>query len=577
VLIANRGEIALRIIRACHEMDLEAIAIYGSYETDADHVKAADDSWLLPAYSSLPYLNIDGIIEIALRANADAVHPGYGFLAENANFARAVEAAGLVFIGPPADAIDQMGDKIEARKVAVNAGIGPVPGTTGPVDSIDAALTWADSNGYPVAVKASGGGGGRGFRVARNVTELPEAFAGSRGEAERYFANPEVYLERYLEQPRHIEVQVFADSHGNVLAFPERDCSVQRRHQKLIEESPSPAVDPELRERLGDATVKLTRAVDYRGAGTIEFLLDSTGDFYFLEMNTRIQVEHTITEMVTGIDLVKEQIRIAMGHPLSFTADDLQPRGWAFEARINAEDAGRNFAPTSGQVTRYREPGGLGVRVDAALGEGGSVAPEFDSMIAKLIVWGRTREEALARLRRSLKEFVVEGVPTTIPFHLNVAEHPEFVAGHASTTFITDYPGVIPPPAPAANALANDAPVRKPLVVEVNGRRFDIAVLGGGVSGSGRNGGTQSPKRERKHRAKATHSGNDVLSPVQGTVIRLGATVGDTVNVGDLICVVEAMKMENELTAHRAGTISDINVNVGETVKIGATIAVITD
>lgn len=577
VLIANRGEIALRIVRACRELGIETVAIYSSSESNAEHVRAADDAWVLPPFDSLAYLNVEGIVEIAVRSRVDAVHPGYGFLAENASFARAVEGAGLIFIGPPAESIEQMGDKIAARKIAIGAGIQPVPGTIAPISDLNEAITWADTHGYPVAVKASGGGGGRGFRVAATAEELSDAYQGSRGEAERYFANPDVYLERYLEHPRHIEVQIFADAHGVVLAFPERDCSIQRRHQKLIEESPSPAVDPDLRMRLGQAAVELTRAVDYRGAGTIEFLLDQHGEFYFLEMNTRIQVEHTISEMVTGIDLVKEQIRVANGLPLSFDQDDLQPNGWAIEARINAEDAGRNFAPVSGVVTTYREPTGFGVRIDAALREGGSVAPEFDSLIAKLVVWGRDRDEALSRLRRTLDEYVIEGVPTTIPFHVNVAGHPEFEMGNASTTFIVDYPEVIPSPQPDLVAQTADDPMQKSLVVEVNGRRFDVSVAGDSVSTARSGTSPRNPRRDRLDRAKTVQSGNVLISPVQGTVIRVAAELGSIVSTGDLICVVEAMKMENELTAHRAGTITDLYPEVGSSIKIGATIAVISD
>jgi acetyl-CoA/propionyl-CoA carboxylase biotin carboxyl carrier protein len=372
-------------------------------------------------------------------------------------------------------------------------------------------------------------------------------------------------------------VQVFADVHGNVVAFPERDCSVQRRHQKLIEESPSPAVSPELREQLADAAVALTRAVDYRGAGTIEFLLDETGEFYFLEMNTRIQVEHTITEMVTGIDLVREQIRVAEGSPLSFSAVDVAPRGWAFEARINAEDAGRQFAPVSGNVTTYREPAGFGVRVDAALSEGGEVSPAFDSLIAKLIVWGRDREESLSRLKRSLQEFRIEGVPTTIPFHLNVANHPEFVLGRASTTFVSDFPEVLPPPAPPVNGLVDRGVDRKTFTVEVAGRRFDVGVLGNGIAVNDTTSGRKMAPRSKRQRTATAHDGNSLVSPVQGSVVRVAVSQGQVVNAGDLICVVEAMKMENEITAHRSGTLTEVNVAVGDSLKIGATVAVISD
>jgi acetyl-CoA/propionyl-CoA carboxylase biotin carboxyl carrier protein len=579
ILVANRGEIALRVIRACHEMDIEAIAVYAAAEANATHVLAADDAYVLPEFTSIPYLNGEGIIDIARRARADAIHPGYGFLAENAGFARAVESAGMRFVGPTATAIEAMGDKIAARKIAIEAGIPPVPGTTEPVPDAASAGEWAVRYGFPVAIKASGGGGGRGFRVARAPGELVSAFEGSRGEAARYFSNPDVYVERYLEHPRHIEVQVFADAHGNVVAFPERDCSVQRRHQKLIEESPSPAVSPELRARLAEAATALTKAVDYRGAGTIEFLLDESGEFYFLEMNTRIQVEHTITEMVTGIDLVREQIRVAEGRFLSFSAADVTPRGWSFEARINAEDAGRQFAPSSGTITTYREPAGFGVRVDAALREGGEVSPEFDSLIAKLVVWGRDRDEALSRLRRTLREFRIEGVPTTISFHLQVASHPEFVAGRASTTFVTDFPDVLPPPAPprSQDGIVDKPLERKTLTVEVAGRRFEVSVLGNDTTGNGPATTRNVTRRGRRERSAMTHSGNDLVSPVHGNVVRVAVEQDQSVEPGDLICVVEAMKMENELTAHKAGTVTELKVKVGDSLKIGATVAVIAD
>ncbi|HEV2065330.1 MAG TPA: acetyl-CoA carboxylase biotin carboxylase subunit, partial [Thermomicrobiales bacterium] len=446
VLIANRGEIAVRVIRACREMGVRAIAIYGDGDEDAMHVQLADDARRIPEGDTLPYLRQEAIVEIAKVAEADAIHPGYGFLAENADFAERVTRAGLIFVGPSAQAIRAMGDKVAARRIATDAGVGPVPGTTDPVTSVEDAGRMAEEIGWPIAVKASGGGGGRGFRVARTPEDLASAFEGSRGEAERYFSNPDVYFERYLEHPRHIEVQVFGDTHGTVVALGERDCSVQRRHQKLIEEAPSPAVSPQLRERFLEASERLASAVDYVGAGTIEYLLDADGSFYFLEMNTRIQVEHTVTEMVTGIDLVKEQIRVAEGAPLSFGREARETRGWAIQCRINAEDPGREFAPTPGTVTAYREPAGFGVRIDSAMTPGSTIHAGYDSMIAKLVTWGRDREEAIARMQRCLEDYVIEGVPTTIPFHQRAIDHPDFRSDGATTTFIPDHPAVIPPP-----------------------------------------------------------------------------------------------------------------------------------
>lgn len=579
LLVANRGEIALRIMRACREMDIAPIAVYGEGEESAPHVRYADEAHRLSTESGIPYLDIHAVVGAARACNADAVHPGYGFLAENAEFARAVSAAGLIFIGPSPEAIAAMGDKVEARRIAASAGVPMVAGTMDPVATVDEAQSIAEDIGYPVAVKAVGGGGGRGFRVARTSDEIEAAFTGSRGEAERYFANPAVYLERYLEHPRHIEIQVFADTHGNVVSLGERDCSIQRRHQKLIEEAPSPAVDASLRVRLGESAIALARAVDYVGAGTVEFLLDATGTYAFLEMNTRIQVEHTVTEMVTGIDLVREQIAVAMGHPLSFTADDVRPRGSAIECRINAEDAGRDFAPTPAQVERYREPAGLGIRVDSALAQGDAVMPQFDSMIAKLLAWGRTREEAISRMMRALGDFEIRGPATTIPFHLSVMEHGDFRDGGATTTFLTDHPEVLPIASRAEPIVAGDdkrEPVR--MIVEVNSRRFETVVHGAPI---GSPNGVAPSRRKRpgaadgRGRGSLTGGGDDLTSPIQGTVIRVPVEEGTTVESGQVICVVEAMKMENELVAHKSGTLTELAAAVGNTVSIGQVIATI--
>jgi len=587
VLVANRGEIALRVMRACRELGISTVAIYGPGEDDALHVRYADDAYRLPESTGMAYLAIDAIVDIARRAGADAVHPGYGFLSENAAFAEAVLAAGLIFIGPEAATIAAMGDKVEARRIAIAAGVHPVPGTEDPVETADEAIAWAAKVGYPVAVKASGGGGGRGFRVAQSAAELPDAFAGSRGEAERYFANPTVYLERYLEHPRHIEIQVFGDMHGNVVAFPERDCSVQRRHQKLVEESPSPAVTPEIRSAIQAAAAKLASAVNYLGAGTVEFLLDADGSFFFLEMNTRIQVEHTVTELVTGIDLVAEQIRVAMGAPLSFRAP-MPLHGWAIECRINAEDSSRQFAPVPGTIATYCEPAGFGIRVDSGFGPGGTVSPAYDSLIAKLVAWGRTREEALARLRRALADFAITGVPTTIPFHERVIDHPAFVRGEATTTFLADYPEVLvaDTASPATSTTPAEGSERDStdMIVEVNGRRFSVVVNApvAAPPPNGRNGSVRNPSAGRRpsRPAKGTANngnGNQLVSSVQGTVIRVNVEAGQEVAAGDLICVIEAMKMENEIVAHRAGRIAELGVTVGGAVAVGATIATIVD
>ncbi len=580
VLIANRGEIAVRVVRACQELGIRAVAIYGDGDEDAMHVQLADEARRIPEGAGLPYLRQREIIETALAAGVDAIHPGYGFLAENGDFAEAVAGAGLVFIGPSAEAIRAMGDKVAARRIAVDAGVGPVPGTTEPVATVDDAARAAREIGYPVAVKASGGGGGRGFRVAFAEDELERAFDGSRGEAERYFSNPDVYLERYIGQPRHIEVQIFGDTHGNLIAIGERDCSVQRRHQKLIEETPSPAVTPALREELLAASERLARAVGYVGAGTIEYLLDADGTFYFLEMNTRIQVEHTITEMVTGIDLVKEQIRVAAGDRLGFGGEVRAAKGWAIECRINAEDPGRDFAPTPGVITAYREPAGFGVRVDSAMTPGSAIHAGYDSMIAKLVTWGRTRDEAIARMERCLGEYVIEGVPTTIAFHRRVLAHDVFRREGATTAFVPEHPEVVPAPvSPAPDSTEQGALGRERMLVEVDGRRFEVVVHAddpADMTATQRGSRKTRPTRDA-HRGASTSngSGNDVISPIQGTVIRVDVEEGATVAAGDRICVVEAMKMENELIAHQSGVVASLAVAVGNGVKVGDVIATV--
>jgi acetyl-CoA/propionyl-CoA carboxylase biotin carboxyl carrier protein len=576
VLVANRGEIAVRVIRACRELDISPVAVYGPGEESARHVLLADDAYRLEATDRLPYLDIVAIIAVAGRSKCKAVHPGYGFLAENPEFATACGEAGLVFVGPSAGSIRSMGDKIIAREIAAAAGVPVVPGSDGPVDSPDAARVWADNHGYPVAIKASAGGGGRGFRVARAAGEIEDAFTGSAGEARRYFANPMVYLERYLHQPRHIEVQVFADAHGNVVWLDERDCSVQRRHQKLIEETPSPAVDSGLRVALGEAAVRLARAVEYVGAGTVEFMLAADGGFYFLEMNTRIQVEHTITEEVTGIDLVKEQLRVAAGAELSFAQETVESRGHSLQCRINAEDAGRDFRPTPGVLEKLQFPEGPGIRVDTAMVEGSEVSPAYDSLIAKLVTWGRDRDESIARMKRALAEFRVEGVPTTIAFHQNVLDHPSFLAGAATTAFLVEHPEVLPEPS-GSRALAPEAAGDvETLLVEVNGRRLEVRIHNAlRISGHRNTPGRERPAALRKKAAAGNHhdGGSEIRSPLQGTVLRVGVEAGASVATGDLICVVEAMKMENEITAPRDGSIASVDVSAGATVSVGTVVA----
>lgn len=440
VLIANRGEIAVRIIRACRELGIQTVAVFSEADREALHVKMADEAYCIgPTASKESYLNMTNLMSVASITHADAIHPGYGFLAENANFAELCGACNITFIGPEAEAINKMGDKSVARETMKNAGVPTVPGTEGLIEDIDEAVTIAEGIGYPVIVKATAGGGGKGMRVANHEEDLRKAIRQAQKEAETAFGNPGVYLEKYLEEPRHIEIQIIADKHGNVAHLGERDCSIQRRHQKLVEEAPSPALHQELREQMGNAAVAAAKAVNYHGAGTVEFLLDKHGQFYFMEMNTRIQVEHPVTEMITGVDLIKEQIAVAAGYPLSFAQEDIQINGWAIECRINAENPAKNFMPSPGKVEGYLPPGGYGVRVDSAVYPGYQISPFYDSMVAKLIVWGKDRDEAIQRMKRALGEFVIEGVKTTVPFHLKLLEHEAFVKGDFNTKFLETY------------------------------------------------------------------------------------------------------------------------------------------
>ena len=586
LLIANRAEIAVRIIRACRELGVETVAIYASGEENVPHVRQADDAYLIPSDLPLPYLDIDAIIEVARRAGASAVHPGYGFLAENADFAGACARAGLTFVGPGPDAIRAMGDKIEARRLASAAGIPITAGSEGGIASADEARAWAGAHGYPVAIKAAGGGGGRGFRVAASAAEIEAAYTGASSEASRSFANPIVYVEQYLEHPRHVEVQILADNEGRVAVLGDRDCSVQRRHQKLIEEAPAPGLPDGVRQRMAEASIALARGVDYRSAGTLEFMVTPDHQFYFLEMNTRIQVEHPVTEMVTGVDIVKEQIRIASGLPISFADADVTPRGHAIECRINAEDPGRSFAPVPGVVRDYREPAGFGIRVDSAMEPGGEISPAYDSMIAKLIAWGRDRSEAIARMQRALADFEVTGVPTTIPFHRAVMADPGFRDAIPTTTFLVEHPDVIPPPAvidqPDQASSDGQDELTERLVAEVNGRRFVVrlpALVGTATNGATRPAVSRrpGPPSASGGRSGGGAGGAELTSPIQGTVLRVLAEAGQAVRQGDVICIVEAMKMENELVAHRDGTLAEVRVTPGATVRIRDVVAVISD
>lgn len=437
VLIANRGEIAVRVIRACREMGIKTVAVYSEADKEALHVKIADEAYCIgPTASKDSYLNMTNLMSAAILSNADAIHPGYGFLAENADFSEFCAECNITFIGPDAEAINKMGAKAVARDTMKRAGVPTVPGTEGLVEDLEEAVKVAHTIGYPVIVKATAGGGGKGMRVANDETELRKAIRQAQKEAETAFGNPGVYLEKYLEEPRHVEIQIIADKKGNVVYLGERDCSIQRRHQKLVEEAPSPALDQELRERMGNAAIAAAKSVNYHGAGTVEFLLDKHEQFYFMEMNTRIQVEHPVTEMITGVDLIKEQIGVAAGYPLSFQQSDIQIKGWALECRINAENPAKNFMPSPGKVEMYLPPGGYGVRVDSAVYPGYQISPFYDSMVAKIIVWGKDRNEAIQRMKRALAEFVISGIKTTIPFHLQLLEHEAFVKGDFNTKFL---------------------------------------------------------------------------------------------------------------------------------------------
>lgn len=444
VLIANRGEIAVRIIRACRDMGIATVAVYSEADRQAWHVKLADEAYCIgPREVKHSYLNVAALLSIAARAQADAVHPGYGFLAENAGFAELCTQHGLIFIGPDAGAIRAMGDKAVARKTMKQAGVPVVPGTDGLVTEVETAVSVAEKIGYPVIVKATAGGGGKGMRVAYNSEELAKAVRQAQKEAEAAFGNAGVYMEKFLEEPRHVEIQIMADKHGNIVYLGERDCSIQRRHQKLVEEAPSPALQPTLREQMGQAAVRAATAVNYCGAGTVEFLLDKHGRFYFMEMNTRIQVEHPVTEMVTGLDLIKEQMAAAAGERLSVGQQQIAINGWAIECRINAENPAKNFMPSPGIIGRYLPPGGFGVRVDSAVYAGYEISPFYDSMIAKVIVWGKTRQEAICRMRRALAEMVIEGVETTLPFHRRLLEHEVFVSGNFTTGFLDSHSEIL--------------------------------------------------------------------------------------------------------------------------------------
>jgi acetyl-CoA/propionyl-CoA carboxylase biotin carboxyl carrier protein len=594
VLVANRGEIAVRVIRALQELGIASVAVYSELDREALHVLRADEAFLLggptPAES---YLNVERILEVAQSCGAQAIHPGYGFLAENAPFAQACEDTGVTFIGPPAAAIEAMGSKTRARELMAAAGVPIVPGTTAPVADVeDAAKIIDEQIGYPVAIKAAGGGGGKGFRVALQADQLQEAFEGAAREGQKFFSDPTVYLERYLPDPRHVEVQVLADSHGNVVHLGERDCSIQRRHQKLIEESPGPLVSEAMRAQIGKIATDAAAAVGYRGAGTIEglFVVGAGGkrkaesEYFFLEMNTRVQVEHCVTEMTTGIDIVKEGIRVAAGEPLSFSQEEVVLRGHAIECRINAEDARKRFAPAPGRIGAYREPAGPGVRVDSGVHAGSEITPMYDPMVAKLIVWDRDREQATQRMLRALSEYLLEGLTTLIPFHSALLQTEQWAHAETCRDLIEDRDWLkslagAGAASPAAEEPGEEPKVEQTYTVEVSGKRFDVRVIG--PPPAARNGAVgkvtarRAPRRERAAGGGSEGGADTLVSPMQGTVLRVAVEQGAKIEEGALIAVIEAMKMENEITAHKTGTVTELPVAAGASVASGDTLAVI--
>jgi acetyl-CoA/propionyl-CoA carboxylase biotin carboxyl carrier protein len=580
VLIANRGEIAVRVIRACQDSGIRSIAVYAEPDREAPHVALANEAFALGGSTAREsYLDIDKIIDVARRSGAEAVHPGYGFLSENSAFAQAVIDAGLVWIGPPPAAIDALGDKVSARHIAQRAGAPLVPGTPDPVASADEVLAFADEFGLPVAIKAAFGGGGRGLKVARTRDEIPELFESATREAVAAFGRGECFVERFLDRPRHVETQCLADSHGNVVVVSTRDCSLQRRHQKLVEEAPAPFLTAEQNARLVEASTAILREAGYEGAGTCEFLVGVDGTISFLEVNTRLQVEHPVTEEVTGVDLVREQFRIAAGEPMS----NLNPtvRAHSLEFRINGEDPGAGFMPAPGRIHRLVFPSGPGVRVDAGVRQGDTVSGNFDSMIAKVIVTGATREQAIERARRALSEIVVEGIPTVVPFHRAVLEAPEFVAADGQlrvfttwieTEFAETVAGLGKAPAPGGDVPADDVATER-VVVEVGGKRLEVVLPASlAQAGRARSGGPARPSGRRPNGAAKVATGADLASPMQGTIVKVAVEEGASVAEGDLVVVLEAMKMEQPLTAHRAGTVKALTATVGGSVSAGTVI-----
>jgi acetyl-CoA/propionyl-CoA carboxylase biotin carboxyl carrier protein len=613
VLVANRGEIAVRVMRACEELDVDTVAVYSDADRNAGHVRYADEAYNVgPARAADSYLDQGAVLDAARRADADAIHPGYGFLAENAEFAALVEDSDVTWVGPPSDAMERLGEKTSARQVMDAADVPIVPGTTEPVTGADEVETFADEHSYPVAIKAEGGGGGRGLKVVRSAEEVADRLESARREGEAYFSNDSVYVEKFLEAPKHIEVQVLADEHGNVRHLGERDCSLQRRHQKLVEEAPSVVLTEQTREEIGEAARRGVDAAGYTNAGTVEFLVDGEGEdqqFYFMEVNTRIQVEHTATEMITGVDIVKWQLRVAAGQVIGFSQDEVTLDGHAVEYRINAENPAREFSPTPGPLEAYDPPGGIGVRVDDGVRQGDEIGGDYDSMIAKLIVHASDRPECIERSRRALREFDVEGVHTTIPFHRLMLTHDAFVESEHHTTYLDEELD----PALVDGAVERHGPedvdgdgdgdddgdgdeevVRREFTVEVNGKRFEVdleergatmpaGVVDGSVGDGSASGDTSGDRGDESTATTGSVggdgaegvSGERVSSDMQGTVLSVEVGVGETVETGDTLLVLEAMKMENDIEATRGGTVSEVAVTEGESVDMGDLLVVV--
>ena len=583
ILIANRGEIAVRVIRACQEMGIATVAVYSDLDRDALHVRLAAEAYALGGTTAAEsYLNTDLILDVIERSGADGVHPGYGFFSENTDFARAITERGVTFIGPPPGAIEIMGDKVSSRIAAQAAGVSGVPGTTEFLNDASEVIAFGNAHGWPVAIKAAYGGGGRGMRVVRSEDEAAEAFDSAQSEALKGFGRAECYVERYLTWPRHIEMQIIADTHGNCVWIAERDCSAQRRHQKLVEESPAPNFPAEVRQAMGEAAVTVAKACGYVNAGTVEFLYQD-GEFYFLEMNTRLQVEHPVTELVSGIDLVAEQIRVASGLPLSISQDSIELSGHAIEIRINAEDPAQGkFLPSPGHITTLVPPAGFGTRWDGGYESGDTVSQYYDNLVGKLICWGSDRETAIRRTLRALREFRIEGIATTIPADLAILEHQDFVDGIHSTKWVEDTLDLSTVGSTATVADGEtEAKVQRDVDVEVNGKRFSVKVFvpesqAGAVVAGGAGGGASRPRRSGGGGGAGAGGGSGAVAvPMQGTIVKVLVEVGQEVEAGATVCVLEAMKMENNITADKAGTVKEIKVAPGDSVGSGDVVVVI--